>query len=207
VLAGLSVCALAASACGGPHQARKATSHATTPASVRARTPASARARTLGSSGATTPASAIAQAQATHEYPSPPPPPQTVAGGASTPERAIQTFATAYINWTAQTVAAGMRTLAARSVGQARSAMALAAAETAADYELHRGGIANHGTVEAVAPLPGSPSQYVVVTLESTTASNTTAYQGLLPAWHVALAAVTKLPDGQWVLSVWQPEN
>ena len=33
--------------------------------------------------------------------------------------------------------------------------MALAAAQTAGDYELQRGGIANSGTVEAVAPLAG----------------------------------------------------
>jgi hypothetical protein len=61
--------------------------------------------------------------------------------------------------------------------------------------------------VEAVAPLPRKPHQYVVVTLESTSATNTTAYQGLRPAWHVALATVTELQPGQWVLSGWQPEN
>jgi hypothetical protein len=156
---------------------------------------------------ATTGSSAIAQAQATHEYPSPPAPPQTATGGASTPVEAITKFAAAYINWTAQTVAADMHTLAAQSVGQARSAMALAAAETAGDYELRRGGIANHGTVEAVAPLAGRPNQCVVVTLEFTTATNTTAYEGLLPAWHVAVATVIETPAGRWALSAWQPEN
>jgi hypothetical protein len=148
----------------------------------------------------------LAQAQATHEYPSPPSRPQTATGGSSTPIQAIRRFAGAYINWTAQTVALDMRSLAASSVGQARSAMQLAAAGTAGDYELQRGGIANHGTVQAVAPLPGRPDEYVVVTLESTTATNTTAYEGLLPAWHVALAGVTQL-SGAWVLSSWQPEN
>ena len=72
-----------------------------------------------------------------------------------TAAEAIRAFVTAYINWNAQTVSADMRSLAARSVGQARAAMTLAAAETAGDYELQRGGIANSGTVEAVAPLPG----------------------------------------------------
>ncbi len=57
------------------------------------------------------------------------------------------------------------------------------------DYELKRGGIANSGTVEAVAPLPGRRDQYVVVTRELTTATATRAYQGLRPAWHVALAS------------------
>jgi hypothetical protein len=151
--------------------------------------------------------SAIAQAQATHEYPSPPPPRQPAAGAAATPAQAVRTFATAYINWNADTVAQRMRSLAARSVGQARSAMTLAAAQTASDYELRNGGIANHGTVEAVAPLPGRHDEYVVVTLESTTAANTNAYQGLLPAWHVALATVTELPGGGWAVSVWQPED
>jgi hypothetical protein len=149
----------------------------------------------------------LAQAEATHEYPSPPPPPQTPSQTAPTAIHAIHQFATAYINWTARTVAADMRSLAARSIGQARSAMALAAAETAGDYELLRGGIANHGTVETVAPLPRHPDEYVVVTLESTTATNTTAYQGLRPAWHVALATVTEQRPGSWVVSAWQPES
>jgi hypothetical protein len=152
-------------------------------------------------------ARALAQAQATHEYPSPPAPRQTAAGSAPSAVQAIWAFVTAYINWDAQTVSSDLRALAAASVGQARSAMALAAAQTAGDYELLRGGIANHGTVEAVAPLPGQRDQYVVVTLESTTATNTTAYQGLRPAWHVALATVTQLPGGGWALSGWQPES
>jgi hypothetical protein len=151
--------------------------------------------------------SALAQAQATHEYPSPPPKPQTAVGGATSAISAIRKFVTGYINWDAQAVSGQLSALAAASVGQARAAMQLAAAQTAGDYELQRGGIANHGTVEAVAPLPGKHDQYVVVTLESTSATNTTAYQGLRPAWHVALATVTALPGHGWVLSGWQPEN
>ena len=155
---------------------------------------------------ATTP-SKLARAQATHEYPSPPPRPQTATGATSTPAQAVRAFATAYINWTAQTVAGDMESLAARSVGQARSGMTLAAAQTADDYELRRGRIANHGTVEAVAHLLRKPDQYVVITLESTSATNTTAYQGVKPAWHVALATTTDLPGAGWVVSAWQPEN
>jgi sarcosine oxidase gamma subunit len=100
-----------------------------------------------------------------------------------------------------------MRQLAAGSVGQARSAMQLAAAQTANDYELQRGGIANHGTVEAVAPLRGSGDRYVVVTRETTTAALSSAYQGLRPAWHVAVATVSALGPGRWVVSGWQPES
>ncbi len=151
--------------------------------------------------------SGLAQAQATHEYPSPAPPRDTAAGGAADPEQALRAFAAAYINWTADTVAADMRGLASESVGQARSAMTLAAAETAHDYELQRGGIANSGTVEAVAPLPGRHDEYVVVTRELTTATNTTAYQGLRPAWHLALATVVEVAPRRWVVSRWQPEG
>jgi hypothetical protein len=151
--------------------------------------------------------SKLAQARASHEYPSPPAPRQLAEAAALTAVHAIRSFATAYINWTAQTVAGDMRSLTARCIGQARAAVALAAAETADDYELQRGGIANHGTVEAVAPLAQHPGQYVVVTLESTTATNTTAYQGLRPAWHVALATVSQQRPGQWVVSAWQPED
>ncbi len=153
------------------------------------------------------PPSPLAQAQATHEYPSPSPPRESVAGGSATPQGAIVNFAGAYINWTPQTVAEDMRTLAARSIGQARSAMQLAAAQTARDYELEQGGISNSGQVEAVAPLLGQRDQYVVVTRELTTATATTAYQGLQPAWHLTIATVTRTPSGQWVLSGWQPES
>lgn len=149
----------------------------------------------------------LARAQADHEYPSSPPPPQTATNAAPTARQAIRAFATAYINWNAQTVSADMRSLAARSVGQARAAMTLAAAQTAGDYELREGGVANSGAVEAVAPLSGHAGEYVVVTQESTSASNTTAYEGLKPAWHLALATVERLPGSRWALSGWQPEN
>ncbi len=151
--------------------------------------------------------SKLTQAEATHEYPSPPASAQAAAGGAASPSRAVGSFAAAYINWTAETVAARMRVLASESVGQARSSMQLAAAQTAQDYELQRGGIANSGTVEAVAPLAGRRGQYVVVTRELTTATATTAYEGLRPAWHVAIAAVVQLRPGRWVVSRWQPES
>lgn len=149
----------------------------------------------------------VARAQATHEYASLPAPSQTPASPASSPVIAVAAFAGAYINWTADTVSAVMHRLASRSVGQARSAMQLAATETAADYELQRGGVANSGSVEAVAPLPRQTNQYVVVTRELTTATATNAYQGLAPAWHVAIATVTELAPGEWAVSGWQPES
>jgi hypothetical protein len=132
---------------------------------------------------------------------------ETASGDATTPAQAVNAYAEAYINWTAATISGDMRALAASSVGQARSVAVLAGAQTANDYELQRGGIANTGAVEAIAPLPGRRYQYVVVTRELTTATNTTAYAGLAPAWHVALATVTELGPGRWVVSGWQPES
>lgn len=152
--------------------------------------------------------SAVARAQTTHELPAAPRPPQIPDGpGAATPERAVQQFADAYINWTADNVGRDMRRLAAASIGQARSALQLAAAQTAGDYELKRGGIANTGTVEAVAAMPASSNRYVVVTREQTTATADAAYQGLKPAWHVAIATVARVRGGGWVLSGWQPDS
>lgn len=116
-------------------------------------------------------------------------------------------FATQYINWNAHTVAADMRLLASESVGQAHAAMELAAGETARDYELQRGGIANSGQVEAAGPLTGSHNRWVIVTRERTTAAAGSAYQGLAPAWHVIVAAAVELRPGRWAVSVWQPES
>lgn len=152
-----------------------------------------------------TPRTPLAQAQRTHEYPSAPV--HQTALGLTTPTGAIEVFATVYINWTAATVSSRMRALAKLSIGQARSAVLLAAAQTGQDYELARSGIANSGTVEAIARLAGSNDEYVVVTKERTTASNTSAYQGLAPAWHLALASVTRLAPDNWAVSAWQPQN
>lgn len=150
--------------------------------------------------------SPVAEAQATHEYPGPPPPRQSAQGAAGAVQ-AVAEFAAAYINWDAATVAADMQALARRSVGQARSAMELAAAQTGSDYELQQGGIANSGTVEAVTPMTGRGGSFVVVTRERTTATATTAYQGLQPAWHVAIATVVEVRQGRWAVSGWQPES
>lgn len=144
--------------------------------------------------------------QTTNEVPSPAPP-QVAVAAAPTAVAAIRHFADAYINWTPQTVAADMRALADESVGQARSAMQLAAAQTAGDYELQHGGIANSGSVEAVSLLPGARTRYVVVTRETTTATSTDTYQGLAPAWHVAIATVVQTPAGRWAVATWQPQS
>ncbi len=148
----------------------------------------------------------LAQAQRTHEYPTPVAP-QTAANAAASPVRALGAFATAYVNWTSATVTATMQALAAASVGQARSEMAMAAGQTAQDYELTRAGIANSGTVEAIAPVLGRRYEYAVITRERTTAAATNTFAGLHPAWHLTLATVAELAGGRWVVSDWQPEN
>jgi type IV pilus biogenesis protein CpaD/CtpE len=160
-------------------------------------------ARSTTTSGSRSP---VAVAERTHEYPAPVPAAERAPGSPSA-AAAVFAFANGYINWNAHTVVADLRWLAADSVGQARSAMQIEAAQVAADYELRGGGVANAGTVEAVALLRGSKDDYVVVTQESTTATATDAYRGLRPAWHVTIATVRREPSGAWVLSGWQPES
>jgi hypothetical protein len=150
-------------------------------------------------------AAKVATADRTHEYPGP----RVHQSAVSFPTQvlAVETFAAAYINWTATTVSRRMRALAKISIGQARSAVVLDAAQTAQDYELRRGGVANSGAVEAIAPVTGAAHEYAVVTRERTTATNTNAYDGLRPEWHVAVATVSRVARGGWVVSAWQPEN
>ncbi|HET9719224.1 MAG TPA: hypothetical protein VFP55_04020 [Solirubrobacteraceae bacterium] len=159
--------------------------------------------------GAGAPAqSVVARATTSRELPTPPG--VQSAPGALSAAAAVTAFAEAYINWNYRDVAARMEMLARASIGQARSAMTLTAARTRTDPSLAEAGLSNRGTVEAVAPLTGGGGRYAVVTREVTQASRTTAYEGLAPSWHVALATVTVLgPPGRrrWVLSAWQPES
>jgi len=151
-------------------------------------------------------AAKVARADQTHEVPTPAPG-QRVAGGWRRPTDAVYVFATQYINWNSQDVSVRLRALARVCVRQARAAVTQAATGTASDYELKQGGLANAGTVEAIAPVAGQPHEYAVVTRERTTATRSADYQGLAPAWHLALATVTQLKGGLWVLSDWQPES
>jgi hypothetical protein len=162
----------------------------------------------VGGCGAGTTAvrATVARAQRTHEIPTPAPSQQAL-GGWRSPVQAVQVFAAWYINWTADTVATHLRVLAQAGIGQARSAMTLAAGQVAHDSSLRLGGIANSGTVEAIASVTGESNVYAVVTRERTTATNTNAYQGLRPAWHLTLATVTRVYGRLWTISGWQPEN
>jgi hypothetical protein len=200
VAAGLSAaalggCGLALGGGGSPPATRRTASN-----------PTATRGTSRSPTGAPITASAAARAQRTHELPTPTRP-ETAPGGWRSPVQAVQVFTDVYINWTAATVATHLRLLADASVGQARSAMSLAAAQTGRDSDLQRGGIANAGTVEAIAPVTGEQHVYAVVTRERTTATNSAAYRGLAPAWHVTLATVARVDGGLWTLSGWQPEN
>lgn len=168
--------------------------------------PAPARTAASRTAGAGPSPAQLARAQTTHELPTPHGR-QTVAGGWKTPVQAVEVFAATYINWTATSVAGRLRALARVSVGQARAAVHQQASEVAADSELRHDGIANAGTVEAIGPLAGRAHRYAVVTRERTIATASDAYQGLAPAWHVAIATVTRTAHGLWVLSGWQPED
>ncbi|HEY3771629.1 MAG TPA: hypothetical protein VGL69_01435 [Solirubrobacteraceae bacterium] len=160
---------------------------------------------TNGSAESRADARTVARADRTHEVPTPRRR-ERVVGGWPTPEQAVRAFATAYVNWTAANVSARLKALARRSIGQARATLELQAREVAADRELHRGRIANTGTVEAVGALTGSPHRYAVVTRERTSATDDAAYRGLASEWHVSVATVTLL-GRRWVLSGWQPES
>ena len=120
---------------------------------------------------------------------------------------ALVAFANEYINWNANNVAADMRLMASQSIGQAHAEMELAAGQTAQDYELHRGGIANSGQVMGVAPCSGPGGRWVIVTRERTTSTASNTYQGLPPAWHVIVGKAVELRPGRWAISLWQPES
>jgi hypothetical protein len=159
-----------------------------------------------GTPGTTAVRATVARAQRTHEIPTPAPA-QKAAWGWRSPVQAVQVFAQWYINWTADTVATHLRVLAQIGIGQARSAMALAAGQVAHDSALRLGGIANSGTVEAIAPVTGESNVYAVVTRERTTATHTNVYRGLRAGWHVTLATVIRVGGRLWTISGWQPEN
>ncbi len=139
-----------------------------------------------------------------NEIPTPPGPTEN-APGAATPAQALTHFATSYINWDASDVKAQLAKLARQSVGQARSAMQLAAAQVGSDPELQQDGVANSGTVEAVSRVAGG--EYVVVTRERTTAADSDAYQGLGASWHLTIATVRRAARGAWIVSGWQPQS
>jgi hypothetical protein len=129
-----------------------------------------------------------------------------VAGaGRSTPQSALEHYASDYIDWTAATVGRVQEELAAISVGQARAEALQAAAAYGHDATLQQSRVANSGTVIAIAPGQGSEAgSWVVVTQETTT--GTGDYAGLPPTDHITYAQVEHTGSG-WIVSSWAPQR
>ena len=124
--------------------------------------------------------------------------------GEPTPQSALEHYARLYVNWSAPTVAADQRELAAISVDQARAQALQAAASYAQDQTLQQSGVANSGHVVAITSSITTPGQWVLVTSEQTTGKGD--YAGLPPTLHVTYAQVTHASSG-WVVSEWAPQN
>lgn len=154
---------------------------------------------------ASEPETPLEEAQRTGEYPGDaepePPGPEQALG--DTPAAAIEAFARTYTNWEASTLAGNFEKLAEAAVGQAAKDMSLAAQRSRSDYELQRGKIFNRGSVRSISVDREDPKRYVVVTLERS-GSDSGAYDGLRPAFHVTVAKVQQVADG-WTVSSWQP--
>jgi hypothetical protein len=121
-----------------------------------------------------------------------------------TPQSALEQYARLYVNWSAQTVAADQRDLAAISVDQARAQALQAATSYAHDQTLQQSGVANSGHLVAITSSIVTPGQWILVTSEQTT--GTGDYAGLPPTLHVTYAQVTRASSG-WVVSEWAPQN
>lgn len=129
----------------------------------------------------------------------------TSSPGAATARQALRLYALLYINWTATTIAAHQRQLAAMSQGTARAAALQAAASYSRDPELEHSRVANTGTVVSSAAGQGPErGGWVIVTSEHTT--GTGDYTGLPTAAHVTYAHLTRTPHG-WVIDQWSPQN
>jgi hypothetical protein len=124
--------------------------------------------------------------------------------GQPTPQSALEHYARLYVNWSARTVAADQRELAAISIDQARAQAQQAAASYAHDQTLQQSGVANSGHLVAITSSITTPGQWVLVTSEQTTGKGD--YAGLPPTLHVTYAQVTRAPSG-WVVSEWAPQN
>ena len=121
-----------------------------------------------------------------------------------TPQSALEQYARLYVNWSARTVAADQRELAAISVDQARAQAQQAATSYAHDQTLQQSDVASSGHLVAITSSITTPGQWVLVTSEQTTGKGD--YAGLPPTLHVTYAQVTRTSSG-WVVSEWAPQN
>lgn len=196
----LAVCAaglLTGCGIGDPYQHPAATTRATASASTSSSTTTTAAADSADPAperGGTIPGPA--QASQTRLEP----------GAASVTARAaVQRYAAVYVNWTAKTLVANQRKLAALSIGSARLQAEQAVASAATDTKLTADQVTNLGRLVSLSPGTGpATGKWVVVTSEKTVGQGD--YQGLPPTVHVTYAAVTNTPRG-WVISQWAPQN
>lgn len=159
---------------------------------------------------------ASSPAQSTTEQSSPqnagePPAPVPVSPSAqgpldvqATPEKALEAFASLYVNWTYRTLSENQRTLAAISVDAARLSEQQAAASSGADSTLAAGHIFNRGQIVSVAGDLSTPGEWVIVTREQT--GGDSEYAGLTAAYHVTLAQLQRVPGG-FAVSDWSPQE
>jgi hypothetical protein len=122
----------------------------------------------------------------------------------TTPQRALATYATRYINWSYQTLTADQDALALSAVGAARLAEQQAAAQSHGDTAIARGQIWNRGQTISIAQDLGAPGSWVVVTREQT--GGNTEYEGLPASYHVTLAKLATLPGG-YAVAQWLPQS
>jgi hypothetical protein len=128
--------------------------------------------------------------------------------GAATPRHALRLYSRLYVNWTATTIAAHQRQLAAISQGTARAAALQAAASYSHDVELKSSHVANTGAIVTIAAGQGPErGNWVIVTSEHTT--GTGDYAGLPAAAHVTYAHLTHTTHTTrgWVVSQWSPQS
>jgi hypothetical protein len=129
----------------------------------------------------------------------------TSPSAAATARQALRLYTRLYINWTATTIGAHQRQLAAMSQGTARAAALQAAASYSRDPELEHSRVANTGTVVSIAAGQGPQrGDWVIVTSEHTT--GTGDYTGLPAAAHVTYAHLTHTPHG-WTVDQWLPQS
>lgn len=130
-----------------------------------------------------------------------------VSSGAASPtaRAAVAQYAALYVNWTAATLVANQRKLAALSIGAARLQAEQAAATASTDTKLTADRVINTGRLVSLGPGTGpAAGKWVVVTNEKTVGQGD--YQGLPATVHVTYAAVTRTPQG-WLVSQWAPQN
>jgi hypothetical protein len=121
-----------------------------------------------------------------------------------TPERALASYATRYINWSYRTLTEDQQALARSSVGGARLSEQQAAAQSRNDTAITRGQVWNRGQTISISPDLASPGRWVVVTREQT--GGNTGYEGLPASYHVTLAKLAAVPGG-YAVEEWLPQS